>query len=449
MCNNNGNCMILDSILLAVVTAWLFNRYSWKKYPSATAITVLGFNLHVYCSAIYIYYWYGFNGWELSDKFNIAVNLIRTGAIALLSSCIVANRMFPRREIASKRVQMEGNAYEHLSLNIFTLFSLFIGILYLASMPSIPILNLFADSSLLEVSREQATTASHVFNIASNFIYGFIPILAIYYYFKNCKSIFYLLIVSSYVLSLSTGQKSPLVYITFLVLLAISLKQRDFPYKRYFSIVLVLFCLLFAFVFYENRHLFYALDDAALQMVFDGLMFRIMGGARTLITYAEFFPDYMPFCFMTSTDVPIDQLVFQFMRPDSPVIGSANAVFIGNLYANFGNYLIIALISFVLFLCVFCIDNYWFNRMKSPLEFAFYVFFSVSCLKFATTDYRTAFTNFYYPILSLYGYTLLFCSIKTYGRISVRSFNKPVIVLSILTFLYVLQGQLKGFILSR
>jgi hypothetical protein len=387
--------------------------------------------------------------WVLSDQFGKTVNLIRVGFFSLVAACILANKIIPRARIQDKSAIVNSNKSEKTAVNYFAVFSFAIGILYLYAVPSVPLHYLLFDSELLAFAREEATTTYRYFIYFSNFIYGYIPIVTMYYYFVGEKLKFLALFALLFTLSIATGQKAPVVYLAIFMILSASLKHKKMYLYKYAFYDLCIFLFLVSFVFYENRYLNDQVSSESIIPIIDGLMLRIFGGARTLIAYVEYFPVYENFSFFSASNVPMDQTVYRYMYPGSPIIGSANAVFLGNLYALAGNFLAISIIALFGFLLVFYIDNYWFNKMESNLHFALYVFYSITCLKFILTDYNTAFTNFSYPIFSLYGYVLLFSSLSTKGVINVRPFNKMIAYLSVLMFIYVLQGQVRGLFLPK
>lgn len=441
--------MIIDILIVITVIALCSKAYKWIEYPSATAIVLVFYSIYVYGGAIYTYYYYHAHEWALSDQFDTTIYIIRIGLLSLVSACFVANKIIPRTRIFPESNNVPSNSPENIAVNIFAVFSFIIGILYLYVVPSIPVKYLFFDSVLLAAAREEATTTFKYFNYFSNFIYGYLPIVTMYFYFNGNKARFAIFFLLSMFLSITSGQKAPVVYLLLLLMLSISLKNKKMYYFRFALIFVFTSILLLLFVFYENRFLYDQVNTGAIQAVSIGLMQRIFGGAQTLIAYVEYFPTFDSFSFLRSSNIPIDQIIYKYLYPDSLIIGSANAVFLGNLYANFGNIFILGIISFIAFLLVFSIDNYWFNNMTSCLHFALYVFFSITCMKFAITDYNTAFTNISYPGLSLYGFVLLFGSMKYKGVIGVRPFNKGIAYLSIIIFLYVLQGQVKGLLLSK
>lgn len=441
--------MIVDLIIVASVLIYCSKVYKWHEYPSATAIILVLYSLYVYGGAIFTYYLYSAREWDLSDRFGPTVNLIRVGFVSLVAACILANKLIPRARIQDKSVISNSYKSEKTAVTLFAVVSFAIGILYLYAMPSVPLRYLFLDSELLAASREEATTTYRYFVYFSNFIYGYIPIVTVYFYFVGDKYKFLSLFALLFTLSIATGQKAPVVYLVILLMLSISLKHKKMYYYRYALSLLCIFLFLAGFVFYENRYLNESMSAEAIMPIVDGLMLRIFGGAKTLVAYVEYFPLHENFAFFSASKIPLDQTVYRYMFPGSPIVGSANAVFLGNLYAFAGNFLAIGIIALFGFLLVFYIDNYWFNKMESNLHYALYVFFSITCLKFILTDYNTAFTNFSYPIFSLYGYVLLFSSLKNKGVVNARPFNKAIAYVSIIMFLYVFQGQIKGIFLSK
>ena len=441
--------MILDLIIVSSVLIYCSKVYKWNEYPSATAIVLVLYSLYVYGGAIYTYNLYISREWVLSDQFGKTVNLIRVGFISLVVACILANKIIPRARIQDKSIILNSYKSEKTAVTLFAVVSFAIGILYLYVVPSVPLKYLFLDSELLATAREEATTTYRYFIYFSNFIYGYIPIVTMYYYFVGDKFKFFALFVLLFTLSIATGQKAPVVYLVILMTLSVSLKHKKMYIYKYAFLLLCIFIFLVGFVFYENRYSNDQMSSEVFILIIDGLMLRIFGGASTLIAYVEYFPLYENFSFFHVSNLPMDQTIYRYMYPDSLIIGSANAVFLGNLYAITGNFLAIGIIALFGFLLVFYIDNYWFNKMESNLHFALYVFFSITCLKFVLTDYNTAFTNFSYPIFSLYGYVLLFSSLKNKGVIDARPFNNVIACLSILIFIYVLQGQIKGLFISK
>jgi len=145
------------------------------------------------------------------------------------------------------------------------------------------------------------------------------------------------------------------------------------------------------------------------------------------------------------------KLVYEFVFPNTGIVGTLNTISLANIYAAFGNFYIVFIAFFSLIFSYFMLDKLIFNNMKTPLEFSFYTVYSLVAIQLVITDWYSVIPKFLVLSLSFLGSVYLIESFLFYfaskkKRFLIYTNNKIIGILSIVIFLYFIQGQIRGLL---
>ncbi|MEP6473079.1 MAG: hypothetical protein ABJC74_05120, partial [Gemmatimonadota bacterium] len=291
------------------------------------------------------------------------------------------------------------------------------------------------------------TTLPH-FGVYANFLYYLFPLAWSALYLAGHRRTALTGFIVNFFLLVSTGQKAPMVYILMMWMLAGALVAGRAPYRRWLVVGGVTIAGLLMLIIMQNQLAVQALDSSAISIAIEALRRRVLyGGTQALLDYVRFFPDQFSHYYFARPDIPADQLVFAFGHPVSDVIGSANTVSLGNLWAAFGNVWVVGGMMLLICLGLFIGDLLLLGAVRTPLSAAIYLLYCRTALVLVISDWWTGLSGFVIISGATAGAFFLFEALArgvAEGRLAVR--GRPIaIAASILTFLYFAQGQVRGW----
>ncbi|WP_323592248.1 hypothetical protein [Aliarcobacter butzleri] len=438
--------MIID-IFIIIVTLVLIFSIEGKKFPFASIVFIVMYIIYIYTGTIMMNYDINI---EKNFIFEQLQFIVRGGFFSMLLAYFLSVFLLRRKSLIGKENNLLSNSKKY-SFYFISIIVILISSIYIFLIPSNPLLTMITNPSNLAYIRESATATLGNFGFFNNFISFFLPMVWLIFLFMNKKVYLYIFLLNL-ILLMSTGQKSPIVYLLFLLFMAISLKNRNFSYSKSFLVLLLIMISLLIIVILQNWHLLNGISLETFELAWNGLKRRIFyGGVLPISQYLEFFPTYMEHYYLNYPPIPPDQLVYTYAYPETGIKGTVNTISLGNFYAAFGNKYIVFLLFFLLSFSIFIMDKILFNKMKDPFWFTIYTVYLLLTIKLVITDWYSIVPQFFILTLSFIGAIYLieaflykFASNK--NRFIVYAENKYFVFLSIAIFAYFFQGQIRGLL---
>lgn len=438
--------MIID-IFIIIITLIAIFRIEGKKFPFASIIFIVMYIIYIYIGTIMMNYDINIEKNLIFEKLRI---MVRGGFFSILLAYFLSVFLLKRKSLTNKENSLFSKSKEYSFYFVSTLIIL-ISSIYIFLIPSNPLLIMITNPSSLAYIRESATSTLSSFGFFNNFISFFLPMVWLIFLFMNKKVYLYIFFLNL-ILLMSTGQKSPIVYLLFLLFMGISLKNRNFSYSKSFLVLLFIMISLLIIVILQNWHLLNGISLETFELAWNGLKRRIFyGGVLPLSQYLEFFPSQMEHYYSNYPVIPPDQLVYTYAYPTTGIKGTVNTISLGNFYAAYGNKYIVFFLFFLLSFSIFTIDKIVFNKMKDPFWLSIYTMYLLTTIKLVITDWYSILPQFFILVLSFIGAIYLieaflykFASNK--NKFVVYAENKYFVFLSIAIFAYFFQGQIRGLL---
>ena len=441
--------MLIDLFLAVGCIVYVWRRTNCRFYPSPQFILIAVYFLYYYLGLIISYR----EPWvNESEYFSDLVWMIRAGFLAIFAASVLTRNWrtlrfdYYRDRFFDKARSDDAWLSKHLyPLWIVMAFVIFI---YLLLIPVQPIQVMFTNPAGMVEARELVTVGFDNYGFFSNFFEHFVPItwLLLLLYGRRVAGTT-LLLLNLFVL-LSTGQKSPVVYVLFLYALLIGFMRGKIAYKQNIQLGLLAAFILVAMVYYQNAHLLGSLNWEAISLSAEGLIRRIFFvGPQTVLGFLSTFPDAHPFLLGANTDIPADKIVYQAVI-GLDVDGTMNSNSLAFFYAWFGNrYIALAMYFFIIMF--FFITPWLLTKLSFPRNLAItgFLLFNLLLVRFNITDWYTIYFIFILSLLVVNGLLLItkFLLNLPVGPIVYRA-SVFSAVTSVLTFLYFFQGQLRSLI---
>ena len=441
--------MLLDLIFAVFCMIYIWRCTNCSLFPSPQFILISGYFFYYYLGLILNHNEPFISGSEHSADL---VWLTRSGFLVIFAASMITKNWqtlkfgyYRDKFFTLSRVDdiwLSKHLYPLWALMIFIIFT------YLILIPVQPILVMLTNPSGLLEARESVTVSFNNFGFFSNFFNEFIPItwMLLLLYGKRFAGISLLLL--NLLVLLSTGQKSPIVYILILYILSVSFIKGQIDYGQTIRYGLVVFISLIMLVYYQNAHLLGALNWEAVSLSITGLVRRIFFiGPETVLGFLTTFPDFHPFLFGADTDIPADKIVYRTII-GSDIDGTMNSNSLAFFYAWVGNKYIASLLYF-LTIMLFFITPAMLGKLSFPRNLAIvsFLIFSLLLVKFNMTDWYTIYFIFVLSLISINGLLLTTRFILNVSSSDII-YRTSIIsaVMSVLMLLYFLQGQIRSFI---
>jgi len=442
--------MIIDIIVVLFFSILLF-KLEAKKFLFAGLIYFYLYIIYIYTGTIMMYY---DEFYQKDIYFEKLQTIVRGGFFSIILAYFTTYFTVKRKDIKHINLEVNLNESKKYAFSIVAGFIVLISTLYLIMIPNYPLFTMFTNPSQFDVIRESATTTFVNFGFYDNFFNFFLPMVWLIFLFQYKNKLFLFLFVLNIFISLNTGLKSPIVYFLFLLVLGMSLRNKQINYLKISFYFIISLTFLMALVVFQNWHLLNGLSLDSLELAWQGLQRRIFyGGVLPLKQYLEFFPQFMNHYYLSPPEIVPSKLVYAYAYPDTKIVGTANTISLGNLYAAFGNFSLVFILFYFISLFIFLFDRIWFNQMKNSFDYSVYIMFCLISVKLVMTDWYTLMPTFIIFTFSFFGAIYLIESFLHYFASSKKSFvfyapNKIFAIFSILMFLYFFQGQIKGLILN-
>jgi hypothetical protein len=328
--------------------------------------------------------------------------LTRLTVLAMTSAVVLASlihRFPPRLRLIESDPSTETSYRTCLALGTFV--SVLVAAAYLAQLRSVPILAAPEDRP---EAREAATTTLPFYRTASLALNFLLPLAWCGWIMAGRIALGVSLFVFAILAVAATGQKAPIAYQAFMMLLLAAQRARRFPYGSFFLLTLVVAGVLLALVYVHNFG--YVNPDAeTINASAEGLIRRSLSvPAEVIDGWTSCFPAQHPFVGFGETEVPMDQLVYEHMNPSSPYKGTANGPFFLEIYARFGDSAGIVFAAVTAISLGFALlDLSVLARPRSIATAAAYPLLCLGAARLAITDVRTAIIGIVLSILAMWG----------------------------------------------
>lgn len=434
----------IETTILLFVLWGVFRLTKASQFPYASFLYVFAYATHIYFGLVCMKHDAQI---EKNEIFLTMTYLISLGFMSIICAYLTHYFIIDKPDI-KKLIIRPLSQNKLIALILTAIITISIASLYLFKVETNAFLVIFSDSSLLEKARESATYKIDNYAIYSIFIFYFLPIIWLVLYIEGYMVWPTMLFIFNTYLSLSTGQKSPIVYNIIMLILAIAIKNRRFSYSRAFKYGGIVFCAIFALIYAQNRHLFASVSSESLGIVLSGLKNRVLyGGNLSLLDHVYVYPQLEQHFYFQSPLIPPATSVQNVLYSGLDLIGSSNTSSLGGLYAAFGNNLFVYAGIYLISLAVFISDGMFFNRIRTSVGAAIYVVFCLAVIRLAISDWKDVFSP-----LVFYGFAFLGCFYLCEAAVNallihrgfVISGRRLTVMTSLFLFIYFLINQIRS-----
>jgi len=348
-------------VALFIFECMIFNRrelygFSGLKIPTAPSIIILTFTVFIAIPSIYVciiknnpaIYPYFFS--ILCFYILYPLGLLFSNTFWKINS----NRLKSIRLSAFKKSKFDTIYYEILILLFSVALIIFFD--YLIRVDTIPLIELFkhpGDYTRLALLREEAFKLLTV-TFIEKYLYtwqrsviipiGIIASLFLFIMYKRRKYLilFLLFFVLGIIFNSLTLEKSPIAAIFLTLMAFVYLRKKKINLKFIFIAIILVFglpVLIMAMIYFRHEGLF--------RLLYISFLYRIfIVPSEVLYYYYEIFPQYHDFLWGRSTQLfswlhdagsfPLSNYVAKYWWQNPDTTGFANAMFLGNFWADFG-----------------------------------------------------------------------------------------------------------------
>lgn len=443
--------MILDFIIAVLCMSGIWKLTNCRAFPSPQFLMILGFFLYFYLGVILNSYDPFF---AKNKHFDDIVTSVRLGFCSIALASIITCKWQSLSFDYYQRVYLQQNTvvdrWTLINLKVLAWIMVLLVLAYLVLIPEQPLLVMFTNPSQLVYAREAVTAGFKYFGFFSNFFYNIMPLIWISLFIAGKKKFAIILIFLNFVAILSTGQKSPVVYMLLLSLCTVGFLKGQFNYRKTIIYSLLGFIFLIGIVYVQNSHLFTGFSLDSLLSSMNGLIRRIFFvGPDTFLSYFKTFPSHHPFLIEQASEYSAHSLVYRTIYGND-VAGTVNSTSFIFFYGWFGNLYISAVLYF--FVCILLFSTPYILRFLHASKYvviANYIAIFLLVVKFNITDWYTIYFVYFLSFCIVHGFTyssrFMYMFVKGDGKYKGTYFS---VIITTLLFFYYLQGQLRVLLLG-
>lgn len=399
--------LVITSLFMLGFSIFIMQKSTmFFQYFTVPSVFFIFYFFFIYAGSFYVYF---ISSGGTAIKYLVAIHLI---LLLIPVGTIIANYILkfrPKEELTTYfRQKVRDNLKDSVFVIPFSLIVLFsIGIFatYLFQLPTIPFLSLLsATSSYTELTetRYLATTGftgnSYLYSLSYSILLPLTSLIALSKWFASKRKTwlitFSVLFFISIFGTLATNQKAPIVTYVVGLFILYTINRGKINYKKTALVLITLLLILLPMVYLLNPDIPAGKERILKSM--QGISHRIfLGQTSCLYSYFEVFPNIHPFVygrtigdlstFMGWDCFQASQYVYDWLFPYHAGKGSANTIFIADMYADFGYVIMILSIIFVGFLLQTC--QIWLTRSpKTPVNIALLSFLCISFAKLSQTN---------------------------------------------------------------
>ena len=438
-------CYILSSLII------VFKLHNCKIHPFPSFIFIFSYAMYIYVGSILML---GHTDYGKLDKLETTVDYIRLSYLFMLTAYLFTHLIFPKNSHniyanCSERLTSQNKFIFQLIGSIFVLFSLHYMFNY-----SGPVLGtIISGDTNFAYAREKATVGNSLYGFYSVIFMNYLPFVWIILLINKSYKWGFIFMFVNFIAFLSTGQKSPVIYILIYFVLSYGFSYKYFPYFKFMLFFVLSIFLLISLVVIQNWGIFVGFSFETIYLSIEALLRRtFMTGAYVFNQYIQTFPVSHPFLFDTTSTVPPSRITYDIFNHDG-IAGSLNTAAIGNFYAHYGGLFNVSLLYFPLTMLFVLSEVLIIKYIRTkPIRLGALVLLSVTGINLSLTDIKTTVPIFFITIIFILGSTIylsfilnIFTTTKKQILISL-SCNKYLLYFIILVYPYLFQGFIRSFI---
>ena len=438
-------CYILSTLIL------VFKLHNCKIHPLPSFIFIFSYAMYIYVGSILML---GHTDYGKLDKLETTVDYIRLSYLFMLTAYLCTYFIFPQIGYklyanCSERLTSQNKFTIQLIGTLFLLFSLH----YMYSYSGPVLVSIFSGDTNFSYAREKATVGNSLYGFFSVIFMNYLPFVWIILLINKSYKVGFLFMSINFIAFLSTGQKSPVIYILIYFVLSYGFSYKYFPYFKFTLIFGVSILLLISLVVIQNWGIFEGFSFETIYLSIEALLRRtFMTGAYVFNQYIQTFPISHPFLIDIASSVPPSRITYDIFNHDG-IAGSLNTAAIGNFYAYYGGLFNVSLLYFPLTILFVLSELLIIKYIRTkPIRLGALVLLSVTGINLSLTDIQTTVPIFFITIIFILGSTIYLSFIlnifsKTKNQIFINlSCNKYLLYFIILIYPYLFQGFIRSFI---
>jgi len=423
--------LIVIGIVLLISSSFLLYKGVGKiNFPTFPLVYFIFFILFIYLGSFQIFFKNNMD----NPKYIIATNL---GLLLFPLGVLCANfflKYQPRKEIlAYKEKSVQKPPYDFKNIVLFVILAviaIFISLIYLQKIPEIPLITALQEpGEQLEISKaREAATALFTGKLHRYrfFFDTLLPLLSIISLVKAKVTSYYkrlwwaisiiLILFTSFMLLVNMVKALVLIYTISLFLAFFIATRKKIRLKNVilFGILALIFLGIIYSLWAELAKKGETTGEKLSSLYLPIYNRTVLGQTKVLDWYFRIFPQEHNFLlgksfpnpggFLPHESFSLSRYVYDFVHPDSPIVGSMPTVFFGEIYANFG-YAIMLFSIFLMGIILQSAQVYFIRRPKTVLMVSFMVFLMIYAIHLTITSF---FQVFSIPLLILIIIIILF-----------------------------------------
>lgn len=389
------------------------------------------------------------------DKLDTTVDYIRLSYFLMFLAYLVSYFMFPKMNR-----MLYVNCTENLSSTYLFIFQItgtvfaFFSVYYIINYSGPVLSSIISADANFAFAREKATVGNALYGSYSVIFMNYFPFIWVILLINGNYKWGFLFMAINFIAFLSTGQKSPVIYILIYFVLSYGFKYKYFPYLKFISFFVLSILFLISLVVIQNWGIFEGFSFETIYIAIEALLRRtFMTGAYVLNQYIQTFPISHPFLIDTTTFLPPSRITYDIFYHDG-IAGSLNTAAIANFYAYYGGLFNVSLLYFPLTILFILSEVLIIKFIHSkPIRLGVLVLLSVTGINLSLTDINTTVPIFLITIIFILGSALylsfilnFFTSVKNPFLVNLKC-NKYLSYLVIFIYPYIFQGFIRSFIL--
>ena len=396
----------------------------------------------------------GHKDYSSIDRLPSTINYIRLSYIFMILASLLTYVLFPKTS-HNLHVNCSGNLSTQ-SKNIFQIlgimFALF-SVNYVINYSGPVINSIISSDTGFAYAREKATVGNSLYGFYSVIFMNYLPFIWIVLLINGNHKWGISLMVLNFIAFLSTGQKSPVIYILIYFVLSYGFKYQYFPYFKFLFYFFVSIVFLISLVVIQNWGIFVGFSFETIYISIEALLRRIfMTGAYVFNQYIQTFPNSHPFLIDSITTVSPSRITYDIFNHDG-IAGSLNTAAIANFYAYYGGLFNVSLLYFPLTIFFILSETLIIKYLHSkPIRLGALVLLSVTGLNLSLTDLNTTVPIFFITIIFILGSTLylsfiinILTKVNSPFLLNLKC-NKYLSIFILLIYPYLFQGFIRSFI---
>lgn len=433
---------------LAFLATLYVNKATQNKRILFSGISLffIVFYLYLYVGSVLI----------ITDENYGYLPMIESASDYIKSAFWIAFAVFFLTNHVSKKIHKAHDSIAELSgsskisfLILYAIFTLVVAY-YIVVHGSSVLSAMISNPSLIALAREGITTNLNNYGAYSTIFIYYYPLIWSVLYIAGYKKLGVFGFILNMIGFLSTGQKSPLVYLGLYFLYSKKAAGENINMYKIFIYCLVFLIALFSITFINNVGKLSADSIDAFFEISSGILRRMFYvGPIVLSQYLEIFPSTVNYLGIFYEGTPPARLIYRYFYFDG-VEGSLNTAAIANFHAFYGDLLNPAILYIPLLIAVIFVGIML--RMlvnNNAIYYSLYAGYSITWMNLNLSDWYSILPGFIWSYVFILGSIFVISKLlhpMTARTITVNSDYSRNTILIIIPWLYVSQGLVRGFL---